>query len=321
MRKQIPAVLLAVVCVVLAMGLYRTKQANSHLGKELAESEEIAASPEESMPNPEAVAEASLGVTDRTVAAAVEAETPEPEPEELKDNSNRPMIRNMAEMMEENPTINKMVEASQRGVVGALYSDMIEYLNLNPEEAKYFMDLLTYRQMAHVGVHMKMMSGDLTEEEKQSLMEEVKLASEFTREEMEKFLNDPEDFEEFDFYEDTIYERMLLSQMDQKLGEAALSEEVYRKVLEIMHDERMNFDFSTDLHDSENRDLSPARFSLENIDKHKNDLKILGDMEEKHLQDILTPEQLAAWREGAEAIVQLLVGQLHQTNQSIDPTR
>ena len=316
MRKQIPAVLLAVVCVVFAIRLYYAKQENGHLGKELAESEEIVASPKESMPKPEAVATASPVVTDRIVAAVDEAK-----PEELKENSNRPMIRIMANMMEGNPTINKMVEASQRGIVGAIYSDMIEYLNLNPEETKYFMDLLMYRQMANVYVHMKMMSGDLTEEEKQSLMEEVKLANEFTRKEMEKFLNNPEDFAEFEFYQDTIYERMMLSQMDQNLGEAALSDEACRKVLEIMYDERKNFDFSTDLHDDENRDLSPKRFSLENIAKHTDDLRMLSDMEIKRLQVILTPEQLAAWRESAEAIVQMLVGQLHQTNQPSEVVR
>lgn len=229
--------------------------------------------------------------------------------------TNRRVMRDMAKMIDENPTINKMVEASQRGAIGALYTDMIAYLNLDAEETQYFMDLLMYRQMANVDAHMKMASGNLTEEEKLALMEATKLANETTRTEVDKFLNDPEDFEEFKFYEDTIGERMMLSQMDQQLGDAALSDEAYREVLEIMYDERENYDWSTDLHDNENRDLSPERFSQENIRKHIADVVALGELMDQRMQEILTPEQLAAWRQSGVAMQALIEGQLIQANQ------
>jgi hypothetical protein len=192
---------------------------------------------------------------------------------------------------------------------------MIEYLELDAEEARYFMELIMHRQMANVDVHLKMMSGDLSEEEKAALTEKARAANETTNREMEKFLNDPEDFAEFEYYEDTIGERMMLSQMDQMLGDHALDEGTYREVLSIMHDERENYTWRTDLHDDENRDLSPERFSEENIRKHIEDTKILGERMDQRMQVILTPDQLAAWRESGLAMQNLVEGQLRQAGQ------
>ena len=312
-RKKMPTIALIITSIILAFCLYGSRQEVRRLRNEMAREASLAANGH-AAPSDIATVDSSPSVTQGValVSSDADATGPEAKPPE---KSNRRIMSDMAKAIEENPTINKMVEASQRGAIGALYSDMIEYLGLNADEAQYFMDVLMYRQMANVDAHLKMMSGDLTEEEKQALMEKAQRANEVAQEEMEKFLNNPDDFAEFKFYEDTIGERMMLSQMDQTLGEAALSDETYRQVLEIMHDERANFDFSTDLHDEENRDLSASRFSQENIQKHLEDMKMLGEQMDKSLQGILTPEQLAAWRESGEAMMQMQAGQLYQAGQ------
>ena len=313
MKKQIPAMILAITSTVLAFGLYSTKQENRRLRKELAQSSQISASPEQAKAVSKPTAETPSDITNREATAFVKTETPEAG--EGKGTSQRRMMSSMVKMMEENPTINKIVEASQRGVMGALYSDFIEYLDLDPEETQYFMDLLMYRQMANVNMGMKLMSGELTEEEKTTLMEEVKLAGETTKKEMEKFLNDTEYFNEWEFYEDTVGERMMLSQMDQMLGDAALSDDTYRKVLEIMRDERENFDWSTDLADDEKMDISPERFSAENIQKHLADVEAMGAQMYERLQGILTPEQLEAWATSGKAMQAMSDAQMHQAGE------
>ncbi len=313
MKKQIPAIILAITSTVLAFSLYSTKLENSRLRKELAQPEMIAATAEKEKSAGKPTAETPFGTTNQAVAAFVEAETPEAG--ENAETSNRRMMRSMSKMMEENPTMNKIVEASQRGVIGALYSDLIEYLELNPEESQYFMDLLMHRQMKNVDMAMKLMSGELTEEEKTALMEEVKLAGETTKEEMEEFLNDSEDFDEWEFYEDTVGERMMLSQMDQMLGDAALSDDTYREVLEIMRDERENFDWSTDLADDEKMDMSSERFSAENIQAHLDDMKTMGEQMDKRMEEILTPEQLEAWRQSGAAMREMQTAQMQQAQQ------
>lgn len=315
MKKQIPALLLAVIVIVLALAVNSTRRENAQLKEQILE---LTITPQESLlPTPNSSFASSAPIVPaepsaETTPALAETETTSQEQENA---TRRRMMKNLAQMMEDNPTMNKIVEASQRGVMGALYGDMIEYLGLEADEEEYFMELLMYRQMANVDAHMKMGSGSLSEEEKQSLMDKAKLASETMKEKMEEFLNNPADFDEFTYYEDTIGERMMLSQMDQKLGEDALSEEAYNEVLSIMHGERENYDWSTDLHDNESTDMSAERFSQDNINKHIADMKTMGDQMDRRMQEILTPEQLAAWRESGTAMQALMEGQLMQANQ------
>jgi hypothetical protein len=179
------------------------------------------------------------------------------------------------------------------------------------------MDLLMHRQMKNVELGMKMMSGDLSEEEKKSLAEEIKLAGETVQEEMENFLNNPDDFAEFEFYEKTMGERMMLSQMDQQLAaaDASLSDEAYRELLGMMHDEKENFDFSTDLNDEKNNDLSPERFSQENLQNFADDMdrlyiNIIGQAE-----GMLTAEQLEGFKEAIKTTGDMQKAQLDMAAQ------
>ncbi len=311
MKRKMPIILLVIVCAALAVFLQLQQREKAQMAKKIADME--AGSHSGNQPT-EAHQAAGQDQTAREDGPATIDETPEPEPDRSVDGTSR-IMRDMAKTMEENPTINKMIEASQRGAIGALYADMIEYLGLNADETKYFMDLLMYRQMANVDAHIKMTSGTLTEEEKQALQEHVYEVNDAMRAEMEQFLNDSKDFEEFKYYEDTIGERMMLSQMDQMLGENALPEDSYREVLNIMYEEREKYNWSTDLNDNENRDLSAERYSQENIRKHIADVKAVGELMDQRMQAILTPEQLAAWRESGLAIQSLIEGQLLQANQ------
>lgn len=316
MKKHIPAIVLAVICAALAITLQLQRNENARLTQKVSELETaLSGSPVLEVSAEPAPGQPEFAKTGETGNIPALAET-----ELLADDigAKEHAKRIMSEMnktISDNPTINKMVEASQRGAIGALYMDMIEYLGLDADETRYFMDLLMYRQMANVDAHLKMASGTLSDEEKAALQEDVKRANDTTRSEIEKFLNNTEDFEEFKYYEDTIGERMMLSQMDQMLGDSALSDAAYREVLDIMYETRESYNWSTDLNDNENRDLSPERFSRENIQKHIADMKIVGELMDQRMQEILTPEQLAAWRESGLAMQALVEGQLIQANQ------
>ena len=316
MATKLPTLIFAATSIVLALLLYGAKQDIADLRAALESA--TTDNPEPAWKAAEAEARGALGEKDD--AYSTEPERAQDHPSAMDDRQKqaaaRRIMRDMARTIDENPTINKMVEASQRGAVGALYADMMEYLNLDAEETAYFMDLLMYRQMAHVDMHMKMASGTLSEEERLALQEKTRSANETTRSEMENFLNNADDFEEFRFYEETIGERMMLSQMDQMLGEPPLPDETYREVLEIMYEERENYGWSTDLHDNENTDMNPARFSEENITKHMADMTAVGARMDERMQTILTPEQLEAWRESGAAMQALISGQLIQANQA-----
>ncbi|MEE9369040.1 MAG: hypothetical protein V3V05_09270 [Pontiella sp.] len=314
MKQHVSVTALALISIALGIALFATRQENGKLKKQLAdlsisETKEIVAVADSLTP----IESAASNPPEVHTAPIEEAVIPVVPPE---DNAGRRMMSSMAKMME-NPTMNKIMEASQRGAIGALYSDMIEYLDLNAEETKYFMDLLMHRQMKQVDIAMKMMGGNLSEEEQKQLTAELEEATNLVKSEMKIFLNGDKDYEEFEFYEKTMGERMMLSQLDQNLSgsEAALSDEAYRSLLGMMHDERSSFTFSSNLHDENNNDVNPARFSEDNVKKFDSDMNALNERILEQAKSMLTLEQLKAFESVIKASAELQIAQIEMASQ------
>ena len=310
MKKQIPAIILAMACIALLIMYVDSKNAVTQLQDEIAQLKAANETSEPGIDNESSSTEPAVAEQADSTGSVVALETTGSPAEETK-ASGRHMMENMAKMME-NPTMNKVMEASQRGAIGALYIDLIAYLNLDEDETKYFMDLLMHRQMKQVDLAMKMMSGGLTDEEKQTLMGEVAAAVDTVKEGMEKFLNNPEDYAEWEFYEETMGERMMLSQMNQDLAasDSNLSDETYRELLGMMHDERENFNFTSDLGDQENMDMSAQRFSKENVQNFTDDIQQLNDIISSKAQGILTAEQYTTFLNTLKANTDMQLAQL-----------
>lgn len=316
MKKQLPAIVLAIVCAVLAYLLNDTVQKNARLVRELvAVTQSVNAA---GQPPADTIATESPEEKPVVVAQAVAEESAEVDPNTVEETlkSHQRIMSSIAKM-QDNPTMNKVLEASQRGTIGALYSDLIEYLDMDSDESKYFMDLLMYRQMANVDFGMKLMSGQMSEEEKQQMAEHIGEVHDETYEQMKTFLNSEEDFEEFEYYEKTMNERMALSQMDQTLAgtEDELSDESYRELLDMMHEESKNFEWSTDLHEQENSDVSAQRFSPDNMKKHTDDVYSLVEDILTKADGMLSSVQLEAFKASLMQTTDMQVAQLQMAGQ------
>jgi Spy/CpxP family protein refolding chaperone len=110
---------------------------------------------------------------------------------------------------------------------------------------------------------------------------------------------------------------MMLSGVDQKLAAsgAALSDETYRELLDMMHQEKTNFEFTSDLNDSKNMDMSAQRFSKENLQNHFNDQQRLNAEIKAKAESILTPEQYAAFADSLNTAEQMQKVQLEMAAQ------
>jgi len=312
MKKQLPAILLGIACIGLLAAYINSNNKVKQQQQEIAQPKEQPEA-EASMASDGNAAMEEVSAAGEEIAALHDRESTI---EEATNSGGRRMLENMAKMMD-NPTMNQVMEASQRGAIGALYTDLIAYLNLNAEETKYFMDLLMYRQMAQVNSAMKLMGGNVSDEEKQALQDGIKEATDFVKSEMERFLNNPDDYAEFEFYEKTMSERMMLSQMDKDLAssDASMSDDTYRELLGMMHDERENFDFSSDLSDQHNTDMSAQRFSKDNVQNFANDIQQLNDIICQKAQAILTPEQYEAFVQSLKAFTDMQQAQLEMARQ------
>ena len=313
MNKHIPAILLALICTVLAIGLHRSNREIAALEGKIAELEQ-APMPRVTKRSPLTAVRGSGEGNSLAQSAPQRGAQPALEsvrPEVGLEPASRRMMTSLSKMLD-NPTMNKVMVASQRGALQALYGDLIESFEFTGEEGDYFMDLLMSRQMKQVDFGMKLMGGEMSEEERTKMGEELKEVGETVKAEMEKFLNDADDYEEFEFYEKTMGERMMLSQMTEKLeaSGAALSDEAYRELLSMMHDERKNYDFKSDLHDNENMDMSAERFSEESLQHFSDDMNELNRNVLGKAERMLTAEQLSVFQESVQAIVEMQKSQM-----------
>lgn len=96
--------------------------------------------------------------------------------------------------------------------------------------------------------------------------------------------------------------------LEQANAEITAANTALREALE--KQKRENFDFSTDLHDNENMDMSPGRFSGEKLRQFAEDMERLNRGMIGRAESLLTAEQLAVFRESVEAIAQMQNSQL-----------
>ncbi|MBN2703830.1 MAG: hypothetical protein JXR23_06425 [Pontiellaceae bacterium] len=317
MKKQIPVIVLGVVCIALLIGYAGQKKTIKLLRGDIDSLKSRASTTasenknEEVVPTPSSVEQLS-GQSNPLVDGFTAPSAPEP-PDSVDESqiAGRKLMEGIAEMLD-NPTVSEMVKASQRGALNTLYADLIGYLNLNQEESEFFMDLLMNRQMVQTQVGLKMMSSGITEEESAALALELEQSQVLFEEQMREFLNNDDDYAEYEYYENTMTERSALSQMDEALAGtgAELSDQVYRDLVGVMYDERENFPFTSDLHDEDNTDLSPERFSSENVQNFVNDLEALNEQVFQKAKPMLTQEQYDAFVQSVGETTEMQVTQL-----------
>ncbi|MBK1879835.1 hypothetical protein [Pelagicoccus mobilis] len=236
--------------------------------------------------------------------APVEAEPTEP-------TKRKRVMRDFSAMMD-NPQMNEMMQASQKATLEIMYKDLLDSYDFTPEERTHLMDLLMARQMFRVETSMKMMGGASSPEEAKLLGEEMKEYDQTIKAEIETFLNNQNDMGEFEFYEKTIAERMSLSGFKSSMAQAGkpITAKTERSLLEIMADQKEAYKFGSDLHDEENYDMGPGRFSTENIDQFETDLSELHNIIAEEAQMLLDPEQLAALVDALEGMRNMQLSQL-----------
>lgn len=301
----------AITTIALGIFAYQQHQTIQSLRNEIASLPKAAITKNSpsSSPNSEIESEASTQKSAQPVPATIAASATDEN--DADSGSSQRLMRDFSKMME-NPSVNEMMQASQRGALTVLYGDLVESLGLEGEEKEHFFDLLMARQMFRVETSMKLMGGGVSDEERRTLTEEMKEYDQVVKDEIEFFLNDDEDLESFDYYEKTMQDRMSLSGFEASLAKAGnpLEEGVDEKLIRIMSEERDRFDFTSDLTDAENYDLSANRFSEENIARFEKDLIELFELIAARASSVLNPEQQIAFVENQSQMRELQVSQM-----------
>jgi|GEM_PF-6646947 len=189
------------------------------------------------------------------------------------------------------PGMNQAIWDQQRIVLIDKYSDLIRQLGLNEEETTYFLDLLTARQMLYVNMGMKQMTGALTAEEQQALLQQTDAGVKPINQEIDYFLNSPGDSELMAYYEQTEIERVATKSFAKECGKNGISlpEGSEEKLISLIMNEQEKTSFATEFNGD------PSRITEADIAKHEEEMAKLSPRIAQQASSILTPEQLAIW--------------------------
>ncbi len=191
------------------------------------------------------------------------------------------------------PDMKKVMRQQQALGIRMMYGDFIKQLHLSNDDADRFIDLLSDRQMASVE-----MMGKASED---GLLTVAKTA-ENSRADFDAKLKDmvgPDTFKQFEGYEKTIGDRMMLQQYQQLFSGTAqpLDDTQRSSLLQIMIDERAKMPPSP--FDQTNKDVT-GQLKAPQSDQAMHDfLAQQGELNQRVYQkaaEVLSPDQLASFQ-------------------------
>jgi len=138
----------------------------------------------------------------------------------------------MLSKMMSNPEMRKAMEQQQRMMMDTMYAPLWKKLGLNPEQESQLKDLLVETQtagMAHAGDLF-----DGTPEARQEASKKIAAENEQRQEKIKELLGD-EKFEQYKGYQETMGERMMLTQFGKS---ANISDDQTEQLLGLMREEK-----------------------------------------------------------------------------------
>jgi len=151
------------------------------------------------------------------------------------EDSDEESFAKTARKMWDNPAGKSMMNQGVKMAVAMMYQDFIDGLDLNKEETEYFKNLLGKEMAAQQELGMKMLSA--TPAEQQALGEELAKQGRDQEEEIKKFLNSGEDYENYTDYKNRLPERQQLDGIRTTMSSKGvpLDEETETRLVDAMY--------------------------------------------------------------------------------------
>lgn len=203
----------------------------------------------------------------------------------------------IAKMMDD-PETRKLIRAQQRMVLDQLYNPLVKKLELAPDEAAQFKELLAENMMKGAEKATSLFGGDSSTnrtEAIKNLAEEQKTFDEQVR----GFLGETK-YAQYKEYQQTLGERTQLNQFRQQTagGEAALSEEQTEQLLAIMREEKQAVAAATGQPPpGETQDAAQmeALLSGDGTERILQSQETVNRQVLERVKDVLTPAQLESF--------------------------
>lgn len=184
------------------------------------------------------------------------------------------------------------VNGVEQNVKRIVDSNLVELLNLTPEQAAALKELVRKKHAPGVDLLMGLMSSSASE------LPEIGRAAQRERNqadaEIRSFLGEPA-YSTYNAYEDSLAERQQLSRLRREFDKTGLTltPDQEAGLVQAMVEERQNFPFTHDFHDPMNFDMErlPEIFGEESLNQFISEMEQLNNRIIVRAQSLLSPEQ------------------------------
>jgi hypothetical protein len=259
-----------------------------------------------------------------TVAAAESRKSEELKASLQEQQTNNPMHA-MSSMFKD-PKMREMMKAQQKAVMGPIiesqYKALFKQLNLTPEQATGFKDLVAKKMLAGADVGMSMFDDSLDASQRADLTKQVKEQSDDFENQIKQFLGD-ENYKAYQSYEKTVPDRMTASQFnDQFAGTPnALTPSQQDQLAQELSDARNGFNWASGLNQENpaaSGDLSTL-LTPDNIDKFASEREQFDQQFLERAQKFLTPAQVTAYQDFQKTQRQMQIMGMKMASQMFKP--
>ena len=280
--------------------LEQTQQQVAALGAELKEKTEAIENARETEVKAKLLQKT---LTESTTAAVEQSKKSEQLQNSLAEAKTNNPMHNMAAMFKD-PKMREMIKSQQKAFMGPIidkqYSDLFKQMNLTPEQSATFKDLIQKKMLAGADAGFSMMDDSLDASQRADLAKQVKSQTDDFDNQIKDFLGDA-NYQSFQSYEKSVPDRMSVGQFnDQFAGTPnALSSDQQNQLVQAMSDARNNFQWTSGLNQQNpgaNGDMA-SLLTPDNIDRFVAERTQFDDQFFTRAQQILTPAQLAAFKE------------------------
>lgn len=334
--KNIILTVLALSCAALAIVAVE-QQSRLHIANsQLAEKQrQLAATQAELKENSEAIENAKLSeakakilqqtLNESAAATVEESKKAEQLQQSLAAAKTNNALHGMAAMFKD-PKMREMIKSQQKAVLGPMidkqYGDLMKQLNLTPEQAVTFKDLLQQKLLAGSDSGMSMLDDSMDASQRADLAKQIKAQADSFDSQIKQFLGD-DNYQAFQAYEKSVPDRMSVGQFSDQLAgtPTALSSDQQQQLIQAMSDARNNFKWTADLNlqnPGANGNMA-AVLTENNINQFAQEREQFDQQFLSAAQKILSPQQFAAFEEFQNTQRQLQITGLKMASQMFAP--
>lgn len=190
------------------------------------------------------------------------------------------------------PVMRTMMEQQQAAQIETGYGKLMDILQLSDEEKAHFKKLLLKRGKSETEAGLRMLNGDLTDEEKKKIVKELQVQRKVYDDSIKTFLNDAGDYDTYQRWEDSRPERMLYDLAGHQLfaeSDAPLSEVQEQQLIDLMVEARK----ATPPAGMSNMSaMDPTKMTPEKLDSYMRVLESQHQRVRTEAAKVLTPSQL-----------------------------